>query len=69
MALSALAGIAATIAFITVGWTSRAGHWVVAAVVFAAVGFLTFASIAVFTAARDAYPSGGDAPREERGEN
>lgn len=69
MALSALAGIAAMIAFVTVGWTGAAGHYVVGVVVCAGVGFLAFASIAVFTAARDTYPPADRAPAEERAEN
>lgn len=58
MATSALAGIAAMIAFITVRWTGSAAHFVIGAVVLSAVAFLASASAAVFTAARDTYARG-----------
>ena len=55
MAVSALAGIVSTIAFVTVGWTGAAAHYVIAVIVLSGVAFLACASAAVFTAARDAF--------------
>jgi hypothetical protein len=55
MALSAMVGILAMLAFITVGWPGRTGRYVIAVVVCAALIFLTCASIAVLAAARDSY--------------
>jgi hypothetical protein len=55
MALSALVGIGSMLAFITVGWSGRAAHFVIGVIVLSTVGFLTCASAAVFTAARDTY--------------
>jgi hypothetical protein len=62
MALSALIGIAAMLAFVTVRWTDTTGRFLVAAFVIAAVGFLACASAAVFTAARDTY---AHSPRDD----
>jgi hypothetical protein len=55
MALSAVVGIVAMLAFITVGWPGRSGRYVVAVALVAALVFVTCASIAVFAAARDTY--------------
>ena len=62
MALFALFGIGSMLAFVTVRWNGGAARLIVAAVVLSAIGFLTCASAAVFTAARDTYARG---PREE----
>lgn len=56
MATSALIGTAAMFAFITVGWPEDTQRYVVAVMVVAVVAFLTCASAAVFTAARETYP-------------
>ena len=56
MALFAIVGILATLAFITVGWPGSSGRRVIAVVVFSAVGFVASAAIAVLAAARDTYP-------------
>ena len=53
MAVSALIGIAAVLAFITVGWPTGPRRAVVALLVMAAIGFLAFATSAVFAAARE----------------
>lgn len=65
MALFALVGIAAMLAFITISWPDDSGRYVVAVFMAAVVGFVTSASIAVFSAARDTYPRH---PREPTGE-
>ncbi|HET7481972.1 MAG TPA: hypothetical protein VFK89_03855 [Actinomycetota bacterium] len=60
MAASALVGMAAILAYVTVNWTPGAGHVVVGIFLVAGLTFLVCASLAVFTAARDTYrdPSG-----------
>lgn len=55
MALSALMGIVAMFAFITIGWPGDTGRFVIVAFFVSVVVFLTCASAAVFTAARDTY--------------
>ena len=57
MATSALIGTAAMFAFITVGWPENTQRYVVAVMIVSVVVFLTCASAAVFTAARETYPS------------
>jgi hypothetical protein len=56
MATSALLGTIAMFAFITISWPESIRRYIVAGFVFCIVGFIGFASIAVFTAARDTYP-------------
>ncbi|MDQ4057974.1 MAG: hypothetical protein M3124_02500 [Actinomycetota bacterium] len=56
MAVSALAGIASMLAFITISWPDDLGRYLMAIFVFSVVGFMTSASFAVFSAARDTYP-------------
>jgi hypothetical protein len=55
MALCALLGIGSMLAFVTVRWAGAAGRFIIAVVIFSAIGFLVCASTAVFTAARDMY--------------
>jgi hypothetical protein len=55
MAVSALIGIAAMLAFITINWPGDSNRYLVFAFVAAGLGFLTCASAAVLTAARDTY--------------
>lgn len=55
MALSALAGIASMFAFITIGWSESTRGYVLAIFFFSVLVFLTCASAAVFTAARDTH--------------
>ncbi len=55
MAGCALVGILSMLAFITVNWPERTGRYFVGAFVVAGIGFLTCASAAVLTAARDTY--------------
>ena len=64
MATCALLGIASMLAFITISWPGSVGRFIIGVFVFTIVGFMTFASLAVFAAARDTYPrhhqSGGN---------
>ncbi len=59
MALSALAGIASLFAFITVTWPAEIGRYVIGLFFLCGIVFLTCASAAVFSAARDTYPTRG----------
>ena len=61
MAVSALVGIVAMLVFITVRWPGNTGRVMVGAFVLSGLGFLTCASLAVLTAARDTYPRSGTA--------
>ena len=65
MAVFALLGIAAMLAFITISWPDDSSRYVVVVFMVAVVGFVTSASIAVFSAARDTYPR---QPRTPTGE-
>lgn len=62
MAISALIGVAALFAFITVGWPESIRRYIIALFFFAGVAFLACASAAVFTAARDTYATRGGKP-------
>lgn len=55
MAVCALVGIVAMLVFITVRWPGNTGRVMVVAFVLSGLGFLTCASLAVLTAARDTY--------------
>ncbi|MBW3594997.1 MAG: hypothetical protein KY391_05410 [Actinobacteria bacterium] len=55
MGISAIVGVAAMLAFITVTWPEDVGRVVIGVCLFSGLAFLTFASTAVFTAARDTY--------------
>jgi hypothetical protein len=65
MAVFALVGIAAMLAFITISWPDDTSRYVVAVFVASIVGFMTSASLAVFSAARDTYPRH---PRKRNGD-
>ena len=56
MALSALLGITTMVAFVTIGWPGESGRVVIGVFIAAVVVFMSCASIAVFSAARDTYP-------------
>ena len=56
MAISALLGTAAMFAFITIGWPEDTQRYVVGVMIVAVLAFLTCASAAVFTAARETHP-------------
>ena len=56
MALSALAGIASMLSFVTVRWPDGPRRVVIGILIASLVGFLACASAAVFAAARDTYP-------------
>lgn len=62
MALSALTGIATMFAFITIGWSRSTRGYVLAIFFVAVLVFLTCASAAVFTAARDTHAPPSDNP-------
>ena len=62
MAVSALVGVAALFAFITVGWPESVRRYIIALFFFAGIAFLACASAAVFSAARDTYPTRGGNP-------
>ena len=55
MTLCALIGILSMLAFITVSWPEESGRYVIGVFIGAGIGFLTCASIAVFSAARETY--------------
>lgn len=55
MGISAIVGVAAMLAFITVTWPDNIGRIVVGVCLVSGLAFLVFASVAVFSAARDTY--------------
>lgn len=55
MAICALVGIASMLAFITVSWPDETSRYVIGIFIGAGVGFMTCASLAVFSAARETY--------------
>ena len=55
MGISAIVGVAAMLAFITINWPGNVGRFVVGICLFSGLAFLAFASMAVFSAARDTY--------------
>lgn len=59
MALSALIGITAMLAYITISWPKDLKAYPFVVFVGAIVIFMTSASIAVFSAARNTYPRAG----------
>lgn len=68
MAVSALIGIIAMLTFVSVRWPDDTGRYVKVVIVAATVAFLTSASAAVFSAARDTYPhhhGSAEAEKEE----
>jgi hypothetical protein len=71
MSFFALLGIASMFAFITVTWPGDTGRYVTGIFVVSIIGFVTSASAAVFTAARNTYapPTPADATDEDRGPN
>ena len=60
MGFSALVGVAAVLAFITITWPADMSRYVVAVFLVSGVVFMACASTAVFSAARDTYRNGGD---------
>jgi len=55
MGVSAIVGVTAMLAFITVTWPANIARVVIGVCLFSGLAFLTCASAAVFTAARDTY--------------
>lgn len=65
MAVSALVGCVSVIALATVSWPEDTSRYVIGTLVLSALGFLIFASTAVFSAARETYA--GPSPDEDEG--
>jgi len=59
MAVSALLGIGAMLAFITISWPDDTSRYVLAVFMVSVIGFVASASLAVFSAARNTYPRHG----------
>ena len=55
MGISAIIGVTAMVAFITVTWPENIARIVVGICLFSGLAFMTFAATAVFSAARDTY--------------
>lgn len=55
MAVCAVIGILSMLAFITVTWPGDSGRYVIGVFIASGVGFMTSASLAVFSAARDTH--------------
>ena len=55
MGISAIVGVASMLLYITVTWPQNVGRVVIGVCLFSGLAFLTFASTAVFSAARDTY--------------
>jgi hypothetical protein len=64
MALFALLGIAAMLAFITVSWPDDTSRYVLIVFTVSVIGFMACAGTAVFSAARDTYPRRRHQPHE-----
>ena len=62
IAVSALAGIASTLAFVTVRWPGSTGRYLIAVLFMSVIVFVVSASTAVLTAARDTYVKRGSGP-------
>ena len=56
VAVFAVAGLLAILAFVTVGWPGDTGRYLVAIFIGSVIGCFACASAAVFTAARSTYP-------------
>jgi hypothetical protein len=64
MAVSALLGIGAMLAFITISWPDDTSRYVLAVFMVSVIGFVASASLAVFSAARNTYPRHGKSTDE-----
>ena len=60
VAVFAVTGLLALLAFVTVGWPQDTGRYVMAVFIGSVIGVVACASAAVFTAARDTYPGHSD---------
>ena len=60
MGISAIVGVAAMLALITITWPASVSRVVVGICLLSGLSFLAFASTAVFTAARDTYRNDKD---------
>ncbi|MBA2273947.1 MAG: hypothetical protein H0W21_08635 [Actinobacteria bacterium] len=56
VAVFAVTGLLAMLAFVTVGWPGNTGRYLMAIFIGSVIGCLSCASAAVFTAARSTYP-------------
>ena len=63
MAVCAVIGILSMLAFITVTWPEDTGRYVIGVFIASGIGFMTCASLAVFSAARETYVK-VDPPRQ-----
>jgi hypothetical protein len=62
IAVSALAGITSTLAFVTIRWPGSTGRFLIAVLFMSVIVFVVSASTAVLTAARDTYVRRGSGP-------
>ena len=62
IAVSALAGIVSTLAFVTIRWPGSTGRYLIAVLFTSVIVFVVSASTAVLTAARDTYVRRGSGP-------
>jgi hypothetical protein len=62
IAVSALAGITSTLAFVTIRWPGSTGRYLIAVLFLSVIVFVVSASTAVLTAARDTYVRRGSGP-------
>ena len=62
IAVSALAGITTTLAFVTIRWPGSTGRYLIAVLFTSVIVFVVSASTAVLTAARDTYVRRGTGP-------
>ena len=60
MGISAIVGVTAMLAFITITWPESIRRVVIGICLISGLLFMTFASLAVFTAARDTYRNAED---------
>ena len=63
MAVFAVVGVFSILAFITITWPNETGRYVIGVFIGSIVGFMTCASLAVFSAARETYVK-TDPPRQ-----
>ena len=65
MGISAIIGVAAMLAFITITWPATLARIVIGVCIVSGLAFLAFAATAVFSAARDTYRNENDRTRSE----
>lgn len=62
IAISALAGITSTLAFVTIRWPGSTSRYLIAVLFMSVILFVVSAATAVLTAARDTYVRRGSGP-------